>query len=65
MAKIQIENVINHLDYEMESTLEDMLRKVLPEANVHRNLLFREFKRSIRRKCKTWENVPDRLLKTD
>lgn len=43
MAKIQIENVIDHLDYEMERALEDMLRKFLPEANVHRNLLFREY----------------------
>lgn len=65
MAKVKIEEVIDHLSSEMKRALEMTLEDVLPGANIDRNDLFRAFKRAVRRKCNTWEQVPDQYVQLD
>lgn len=59
MAKIKIQSVVEHLDYDMKRALEDAVSRVFPDADVNRNQLFRVFVRSVGRKCSTWVNVSD------
>jgi hypothetical protein len=62
MAKIKIEEVIDHLDTDVRRALADAVKETIPSANFDEYSLFRAFKRSIRRRCRTWENVPDNYV---
>lgn len=66
MAKIKIEDVIEHLDSEMRSALADAVSRVLPnDVLIDERQLFREFVRAVGRKCSTWETIPDRYVQPD
>ena len=41
MARVKIEDVIDHLDYDMKRALEDAVLRVMPNTNVDRNQLCR------------------------
>ena len=65
MAKIKIEDVIDHLSSEMRRALEDAVSKHFPDHDFDTYDLFRTFKRAVNRKCNTWETVPDRFVKME
>lgn len=65
MARVKIEEIIDHLDHGMKRALESAVARVLPDAEFDRNQLFREFKRAVSRKCSTWERVPDWYIELD
>ena len=62
MAKVKIEEVIDHLSSEMRRALEEAVREVLRDAHIDSHELFRAFRRAVGRKCSTWEAVPDRYV---
>jgi hypothetical protein len=59
MARVKIESIVDHLDYEMKRALEDAVSRVFPDADINRNELFKAFSRAVGRKCSTWVDVPD------
>lgn len=59
MARVKIEEIIDYLDTDIKNALSEAVSQVIPEAEYDRDELFREFKRSVDRKCNTWEDVPD------
>ena len=63
MAKIQIENIVDHLDSEFRKALEATLKEHFPNENFDTREVFRTFKRQVYRKCSVWEDVPDRYVK--
>lgn len=65
MARIKIEEIIDSLSSEMKKALKESVEKVLPGVNVDSSALFREFKRSVGRKCNTWERVSDSYIEKD
>jgi len=65
MAKVKIEEIIDHLSQEMRYALETAVSTVMPDADVDAYELFLEFKRNVGRRCSTWEKVPDRYIKPD
>jgi hypothetical protein len=65
VARIQPEEVVDHLSSEFKPALEAAVNEVCPSAQFDRNELFRAFRRAVRRKCSTWENVPDRYVDCD
>jgi len=62
MARVKIEEIIDSLSSEMKSALKESVEKVLPGNNIDSSALFREFKRSVGRKCSTWERVSDNYV---
>jgi DNA-binding transcriptional regulator WhiA len=62
MAKVKIEEVVDHLSSEMRSALLEAIRAQLPAAEVDEHQLYRDFKRAVYRKCNVWETVPDRYV---
>ncbi len=62
MARVKIEDVIDHLNSEMRRALEDALNEVGGGAKIDSYELFRAFKRAVYRKCNTWESVPDHYV---
>lgn len=65
MAKVDIEEIIDHLSSEMRRSLKDSVNKVIPGATFDERELFKQFKREVRRKCRTWEDVPDRYVDSE
>lgn len=63
MAQIKIEDVIDHLSFEMKRALEDAVTSEITGARFDRDALFRAFTRAVYLKCSTWEKVPDHLVK--
>lgn len=63
MAQVQIEEIIEHLDYEIKNALERAINREIPNANFNKNRLFREFVRAVYMKCNQWEDVPDQYVK--
>jgi len=59
MARIKIEEVIDHLSSEMKSALRTAVAQVDPSSEIDINALYRSFVRAVGRKCSTWEQVPD------
>lgn len=62
MARVKIEEIVDHLSSEMRRALEDAVSEVIGDAAYDSYELFRAFKRAVYRKCNTWENVPDRYV---
>ena len=59
MARVRIESIVDHLSSEMTRALEEAVSRMLPDANIDRNELYREFRGAVGRKCSTWANVSD------
>ena len=62
LARIKVEDIIDHLSSEIRQSLRESVNDVIPNATFDERELFRQFKREIRRKCNTWERVPDRFI---
>lgn len=62
MAKIKIDDILDHLDYELRRALEDAVLEIIPNARFDPHQLYRAFTRAAYRKCSTWESVPDRYV---
>jgi hypothetical protein len=62
MARVKIEEIVDHLSSDMRRALADAVQRACPGCDVDKRALFREFRRAVGRKCSTWENVPDRYV---
>ena len=62
MAYIDIEEVIEYLDSDMKRALENALENYGIKEPIDRNRLFKEFVKSVRRKCSNREYIPDNLV---
>lgn len=62
MAYVDIEEVIEYLDRDIKMALEQALQNYGIEETIDRNRLFKEFVKSVRRKCSSREYVPDNLV---
>jgi hypothetical protein len=62
VARVKIEDVVDHLSSEIRRALSDAVKHELPNAKFDEHALFREFRRAVGRKCNTWETVPDHLV---
>ena len=65
MARVKIEEVVDHLSTEMRKALSIAVDNVIPNASFDEWQLFREFRRALSRKCNTWEQVPDQYVDSD
>ena len=59
MASINPEGIVDELRTEFRRALRDAVLEVLPSTSIDEHDLFRAFKKAVRRKCRTWENVRD------
>lgn len=65
MARVKIEQIVDHLSSEMKRALERAVERTCPDTRFDRNQLFREFRRAVGAKCSTWEYVPDQYVEAD
>ena len=62
MARVKIEEIVDHLSTEFRKALDEAVRKEIPDAEFNQRQLFRKFRRAVGRKCNTWESVPDHYV---
>jgi hypothetical protein len=62
MARIKIEDTLEHLDGELRNAMGDALRKVAPEASINAGDLLRAFRVAVGQRCDTWVGVPDQFV---
>ncbi len=65
MARIKIEDVVDHLDSEFRKALEAILQQHFPDKSFDSREVFRTFKKMVYRKCSVWEDVPDDLVEKE
>jgi len=65
MAQVNIEEIVYHLDAQMKRALEAAVKDVLPAAAIDRTALYKAFLKQVRKKCDTWEHVPDQHVRKD
>ena len=65
MARVKIEDIVDHLSSDMKRALERAVERTCPDVAFDRNQLFREFRRAVGAKCRTWESVPDHYVEVD
>jgi hypothetical protein len=59
MARIKIEEILNHLGYEIKRSLTSTLKKEFPDLEFDQNKIFKEFVSTVGKEAKKWEQVPD------
>jgi len=62
MAKVKIEDVVDHLSSEFRRALEETINQHFQNQDFDSREVFRTFKRQVYRKCNVWEEVPDRFV---
>ena len=65
MAKVKIEDVVDHLSIEFRRALEETIKKHFPNQNFSSHEVYRTFIREVYRKCNVWENVPDHVVEKE
>lgn len=62
MARVKIESIIDHLSSDIRRALGAAVEETLVGNTIDTHDLFRAFRRAVRRKCNTWESVPDHYV---
>jgi hypothetical protein len=65
MARVKMTDICEHLSMPIRAALDDAVEHTLPGVEVDRAKLFREFRRAVGARCKTWENVPNTAVDAD
>jgi hypothetical protein len=62
VAKVNIEDVVYHLDSEFKKALDDVMEQFAPGTPYDRNELFKHFLKRVYHHCSRWETVPDKCV---
>ena len=65
MAKVNIEEFIDHLDVEIRKALELTVREHFPNQEYNAKALFKTFKIETVKKCDSWERIPNKYIKSE
>lgn len=65
MAKLNIEEVIDHLEDEMRKALQATLREHFPDLDFNSRAVFKTFKKQVEKKCNAWESIPNKFIRSD
>lgn len=65
MARVKMEEIVDHLSTEMRKALAIAVEKTIDDAEFNDRELYRAFRRAVGRKCNTWERVPDQFVDSD
>ena len=61
--KVDAEEIVDHLSNEFRAALVEAIRSVGFSGFINEGVAFQAFKVELRRRCRTWETVPDRFVK--
>jgi len=62
MARIKLEETLEYLYDDIQPSLVEAVREVLPDAEFENRELFRAFLNAIGRRCPDWAKIPNNLI---
>lgn len=65
MAKLNIEEIINHLDREFRKALDATLREHFSNQEYNSRTVFKTFTKEVTKKCNSWETVPNKYIRSE
>lgn len=65
MAKVKIEDVVDHLSSEFRRALEETMIEHFPGQDFDSRDVYRTFKKQVYKKCNVWETVPYLYIKKE
>ena len=64
MAKINTLEIIHHLEVDIRKSLEATIREHFPDQDFNSRAVFKSFKKQMDKRCKSWEDVPNKYLRS-
>ena len=65
MAKVNIEEFVDHLDLEIRKALDATLREHFPDQDFNSRTVFKTFKAQVTKKCNSWESIPNKFIRSE
>jgi len=65
MAKLNMEEVIDHLEDKMRKALQATIREHFPDQEFNSRAVYKTFKNEVYKKCNAWESVPNKYIRSD
>lgn len=65
MAKLNIEEIIGHLDVEFRKALDATIREHFSSRDFNSREVFKTFKKEVGDKCNSWENIPNKYIRSN
>jgi len=65
MAKINIVEIIDHLEDDIRKSLEATIRANFPNQDFNSRTVFKTFKTQIDKRSKSWETVPNKFIRSE
>ena len=62
MARVKIDEIVNHLGYEFKNALRKTVKIKFPDKEFDDRELFKKFVDTLSGECKKWEVVPDNFV---
>ncbi len=65
MARVKMLELVEALAAPMRAAMDEAVAKALPDTDVDKAALFREFRRALLARTKQWERVPNSAVDED
>jgi len=65
MARVEIEEVIDHLEDKMRRALQSTMREHFPDQDFTARAVYKTFKKQVSMKCDDWERVPNKFIRSE
>ena len=65
MARIRVEQIVDHLGSKLRGAIDDTLKALVPDASIEAQDFYRELKKNLGRRCRQWEDVPNNTVEGD
>jgi len=65
MAKVNIEEFVDHLEVEVRKALEATMREHFPDQDFNSRAVFKSFKHRMVQKCNSWESIPNKYIRSE
>lgn len=64
MAKVRIEEVIDHLEEDFRKALRATMQEHFPDEHFNTRAVYKTFKNQISDRCNEWENIPNKYIRS-
>lgn len=65
MAKVNVVEVVDLLEEEFRRALDATVREHFDHQDFNSRALFKTFKNQVSKKCKAWERIPNRHIRSE
>lgn len=64
MAKINIQEIIDHMENDMRKSLDATMREHFPDQDFNSRAVYKSFLKQVNKRCRIWETIPNKYIKS-